>query len=245
MPSSELATSTSWGEASRIIDVSHWQPPDSLNWAVARAAGCVGVIAKYTQGLDGIDPAAQAHIYAAYEAGIPLLGGYHFGNGSDAETQAMHFLSVLRSSYENGVLDGRLIMLDAEQNANSQMSTEGAETFVQVIHDAIGRWPWLYTGRFGPTGNSRGLPSQVLSNCPLLLPAYGNHADSLDSILPEGWRLPADANDLGEPGMGVLRGWQFTDGSVNGGPFPGLGRVDQSRLIGVETLEEAKIIWAR
>ena len=44
--------------------------------------------------------------------------------------------------------------------------------------------------------------------------------------------------------MGVVRGWQFTDGSINGGPFPGLGKVDQSRLIGVASLAEAKAIWA-
>lgn len=31
---------------------------------------------------------------------------------------------------------------------------------------------------------------------------------------------------------------------VNGGPFPGLGKVDQSRVIGVASLDELRAIWA-
>lgn len=83
-----------------------------------------------------------------------------------------------------------------------------------------------------------------MSNCQLLVAAYGDHGNNLGIVLPPGWRVPKDAADRGEPGMGVVRGWQFTDGTHNGGPFIGLGIVDQSKFIGIQTLDEARAIWA-
>lgn len=238
-----------WADNARLVDVSHWNPEDDtrlphgeMDWEAAVAGGLVGAIIKYSQGSSATDPAAFLHAWRAYQANVPLLGGYHFGDGSDPERQAAHFLDCMHGDY-GADLDGRLLMLDAERNS-PQMTVAQAEIFVQAIHDAIGRWPWLYMGRYGPTGDGAGLPSRILSSCPLLIPAYGNHAANLGSILPAGWRLPRDGADRGEPGVGVVRGWQFTDGTVNGGPFPGLGRVDQSRLIGLASLEEATKAWA-
>lgn len=237
----------SWSDTTTIADVSHWQVEDGathsrlMDWGKALAAGLVGAIVKYSQGLSGVDVAAAGHIARAFDAGVPLHGGYHFGDGSDPLRQAAHFLDLARQHWDD--LTGVMLMLDAEQNPAGQMSVRQAEEFVRAIHLAVGRWPWVYMGKSGPDGTGKGLPSAILSNCPLLLPAYGDHPD-LRPSLPKGWRLPKDGADRGIPGWGVVRGWQFTDGTHHGGPFPGLGRVDQSRLIGFASLDEARAQWA-
>lgn len=219
----------------RIVDVSHWNAEEIerthhalMDWDIAVQNNLVGVIVKYSQGIAGVDPAAFLHAHNAAKANVPLIGGYHFGDGSDPQKQAKHFLSLMKQDYA-GDLKGRLLMLDAEQN-KPQMSVRQAELFVQTIREDVGRWPWLYMGRFGPTGNGKGLPSAILSKCPLLLPAYGNHPDAtIAKICP--------------PGFKTCVATQFTDGRVNGGPFPGLGVVDQSRFVGIKDFETAKQIW--
>ena len=231
---------TGWADTARIIDVSHWQVPDDLDWTTAVANGVVGVIAKASQGLGSNDPAFFEHSVAAYQDKVPLLGAYHFGDGSDGEAQAKHFLDVVHKVYGDD-LAGLLLMLDAERN-RPQMEVAGAEDFVSAIHDSEKRWPWLYMGKDGPAGDGDGLPSTILSNCPLLLPKYG--PAPTQSSLPHGWRFPKDAQDRGEEGMGIVRAWQFTDGQIHGGPFPGLDRVDQSRVFGVSSLEELRQVWA-
>lgn len=226
-----------WADTARIVDVSHWQPFQSLDWEVAQGVGVCAALVKYSQGNSGVDPAAAGHIARSYDAGIPLHGGYHFGDGSPGEAQAKHFLDLCHQHWQ-GDLGGLMLMLDAERNSNSQMSVEIAEAFVATIHSYVGRWPWVYMGRDGPTGDGAGLPSAILANCPLVLPKYGPTPDQ--SNLPAGFRFPADASET----AGVLRGWQFTDGGINGGPIAGMGRVDQSRFIGVSSLDEARAIWA-
>lgn len=224
-----------WTDSARIIDVSHWQVPRLLDWTTAIQSGVIGVIAKATQGLGSEDPAFFEHSVAAYQNHVPLLGAYHFGDGSDGEAQAKHFLDRLRRAY--GDLTGLMVMLDAERN-KPQMEISGAEDFLSAVHDDLGRWPWLYMGRDGPTGDGDGLPSEILSNCPLMLPKYG--AAPGPSNLPPGFRFPASTSER----AGVIRLWQFTDGTIHGGPFPGLDKVDQSSFIGIGSLDEARAIWA-
>ena len=238
--------SSAWINTARLADVSHWQREDDerthyrlMDWAAAVRAGLVGAIVKYSQGVGSVDLVAAGHIARAYDAGVPLHGGYHFGDGSDPEKQAAHFLDVAHQHW--GDLDGIMLMLDAERNT-PQMSVRQAEIFVSAVRSNTGRWPWLYMGRYGPTDHEEGLPSVVLSHCALLLPKYGPPPTA--NNLPPGFRLPKDGADRGEPGMGVLRAVQFTNGTTNGGPFPGLGRVDQSRLVGLASLDELRAVWA-
>jgi GH25 family lysozyme M1 (1,4-beta-N-acetylmuramidase) len=230
-----------------LVDVSHWQlelDPSRPNhrlmdWDAAVATGLVGAIVKYTQGTNGRDALAYKHSWAAYQAKVPLLGCYHFGSGSDGEIQANNFLDYVHGDYGPD-LTGLMLMLDAEQNPGNQMTVKIAERFVLAIHEAEGRWPWIYMGKDGPEGNGNGLPSEILSQCPLLVAAYGPHDQDLGKYMPRGFSMPTDTVAR----AGICRAWQFTDGTHHGGPFPGLGRVDQSKFIGIETLDQARAIWA-
>lgn len=221
-----------------VIDVSHWQVPEDLDWETAEKAGVVGVIVKATQGVGYEDPEFFEHSLKAYKEKVPLLGAYHFGDGTDAEKQAKRFLDRLRRAYGDD-LAGLMLMLDVERHDSSQMDIRGAEEFISAVHESEKRWPWIYMGKFGPTGRGMKAASSILMNCPLLLPKYGPEPKEKD--LPIGFRFPKDKIDT----AGVIRGWQFTDGTIHGGPFPGLGKVDQSKLIGVDTVEEARVIWAK
>lgn len=219
-----------------VIDVSHWQLPSELDWATAVQNGVVAVIAKATQGLRGEDPSFFGHSIAAYRDRVPLLGAYHFGDGSDGAAQAKHFLDRLRRAYGED-LAGVMLMLDAERN-RPQMAVPGAEDFVAAIVESEKRQPWVYMGRDGPTGDGAGLPSEILSRCPLMLPKYGPVPSVAN--LPPGFRFAEDDRER----HGVVRLLQFTDGKINGAAFPGLGAVDQSYFVGVGSLDAARAIWA-
>lgn len=236
---------TEWGKTHIIIDVSHWNPgdgnPDELDWKAAAASGVIAVIVKMTQGLNSHDPAYPQHLWGAYEAGITNLGTYHFGDGNDAKTQAMKYLDAVHAEFDT--YDKVMLMLDAETN-KPQMTVEGAELFVQTVFDQTKRYPWLYTGRFGPDGTGYGFPSSILSQCKLLIAAYGPHETNLGDYLPKGFRLPNDGADRGDAGAGLVRGWQYSDGTNHGGPVSGLGRVDQSYSIGYATEAEFVADWA-
>lgn len=233
-----------------FVDVSHWNPeaaklasrvPDAdLDWNVAVAHGLWGAVVKFSQGTNYFDPAALLHSSNAAKAKVPLIGAYHFGSGENGAVQAKWFLSCLREAGLN--LAKIMVMLDAERNPD-QMYVADAVLFMETVHNALGRWPWLYMGKSGMDGTESGLPNSVLSDCKLVVPAFGDHAGNLGAILPPGWALPSSATDNGTPNLGVLRGWQFTDGVINGGPYPGLGVVDQSTFVGVATLDEARAIW--
>ena len=225
-----------------IVDVSDNNPPDQhpveLKWAQAVKAGLVALIIKYTQGVSRVDPSAMLHHHLAYAGGVRLFGGYHFGvSKGTPESQASLFLKSLQRDFPD--LTGVRTMLDIESYGASTMSVKAGETFIQEVQKATGKWPILYMGRYGPSGKGAGLPSKVLSQCDLMLPAYGPHHSNLGSILPKGFRMPKNNLETG----GVVRLWQFTDGTTNGGPFPGLGRVDQSQPIGFNDLGEFTHWW--
>lgn len=109
-----------------FVDVSHWNPEDAaangfvsnrnLDWNSAVIAGLSGVVIKYSQGEISVDPAAQLHAYRAYNAHVPLIGAYHFGDGSDPKVQAEHFPNCVRQDYGSD-LTSVMLMLDAEQNS--------------------------------------------------------------------------------------------------------------------------------
>lgn len=207
-----------------VADLSHWN--GSLTEAdfetAIREGNLVGVVVKLMQA-GRIDQTAASLLYAAYEAGIRCLGTYDFGT---AEDDAQAYYNAILAEFQ-GKAAGVLVALDLERNPTSQMSPASGGHFAEVIHDELGRYPTLYMGRFGPLNNRVGLPDASLSKCDLWLPGYGPHASTLGDILPPGFTLPQSDSQRG----GTLRMWQFSDGALNGGPMPGLGKCDQSQVL--------------
>jgi lysozyme len=140
-------------------------------------------------------------------------GAFHYFDGSDPGAQAALFLNIATSLPK--------LALDFEPSPTSSVIEEAAAVFVQLVYQATGEWPLLYTGRWDIT-----LPSNpVLFNCPLWLAEHGNKP-----VCPPGWR------------QWVL--WQHTDGETGSGvvPVPGVGPVDRSSFAG--TADELAQWWA-
>jgi GH25 family lysozyme M1 (1,4-beta-N-acetylmuramidase) len=219
-----------------IVDLSHHQLPQNMNWQQAKAHGIVGAIFKAGQGSDGQDNAFVTHMSNAFQAGITLLGGYSFLDDSDPQDQADNLLSIMNDDF-GGNLATRLIAIDVEKNPSGPSTTVAiAAAVAQAIFDKMKRWPVVYMGRFGPDGAGTGLPNATLDNCGLWLPAYGTVPRLPKGFLPPGQLPPAHG--------GQLRLWQDTDGTMNNGqPVPGLGRVDQSQAVGFQSLEDLTAWW--
>ncbi len=220
-----------------VVDCSHFQIADRMNWKQAIAAGIVGVIAKACQGDGSIDPAFSDHLYNASEAGIPMLGAYVFLTDSDPTAQASNFLNIVSGEIDGGDLTGILLALDLESNpAGATETISGAADVSDAIFKQISRRPILYMGRFGPSGNGSGLPNATLDLSDIWLPSYGQIPR-----LPKGFAPP---DQLPDQHGGHMRLWQQTDGTMNAGQaVPGLGRVDQSAFVGFDTLDAVRVWW--
>lgn len=221
-----------------IVDVSRYQRRDDMDWTQAKAAGIVGVICKAGQGSHSQDPAFVTHMFKAFEAGIPLLGGYLFLDNSDPQAQANNLLKIMKDDF-GGDLTDRLIAIDVEKNpTGATVTIDIAAAVAQEVFNQMGRWPVLYMGRFGPDGAGTDLPNDILVNCDLWLPAYGPVPR-----LPPGFLPPGESPEMHG---GHLRLWQDTDGTANHGePVPGLGRVDQNRPMGFASFEELRAWWGK
>lgn len=197
-----------------VIDLSHWQAP--VDFTQAKAAGIAAVILKATQGSSWVDVAFAQRFAAATASGL-LVGAYHFLDGSPPELQVENFLSVAEGS--------ALLALDAEPNAIGATVTvaQTAEAAAR-LHMATGSMPLIYMNRYGPDQRGTGLPNNVLSRCPLWLPAYNSRP-----VCPPGWSKWAM--------------WQHTDGRVGSDavPVPGIGRCDRTRFAG--TIADLAVWW--
>lgn len=188
-----------------VVDVSHWQPPSSIDWKTAHDQGnVVGAIVKLMQG-GSPDTAAVYHLYNAYQGGVPLLGIYDFGTAHEDH------VALLQQALKefSGDLKTRLLVIDSERNPSSQMDVPGMVAWQEGVQVATERWPVSYMGKDGPDGTGRGLPSTELSRGDLWLPKYGPVPDA--AHLPAGFRLPTSDAERG----GVCRLWQFTGDGIN------------------------------
>ena len=75
------------------IDVSHYQ--GDVNWFAVAGGGVKFAFAKATEGNTWVDTRFTQNWSRIQEVGL-VRGAYHFGRpGRDAETQAVHFASVV------------------------------------------------------------------------------------------------------------------------------------------------------
>jgi len=119
----------------RVLDLSHYN--DVQDWQAVKAAGCIGVIHKFSQGSDYRDPTFAERGEAARDAGL-LWGRYHFGDNSDVDDQVANFISGWRTD--------ELLALDLESYGDSTMTLAQAKAFLRAVEDATGCRPVLYSG---------------------------------------------------------------------------------------------------
>ena len=191
-----------------VVDLSHHNA--NVDFPTLRGAGVVGVLHKASQGASYVDPTYASRQPLARQAGL-RWGAYHFGDGSDAPTQAAHFLATANAAA------GDLLVLDVEQNtAGSSMSLSQAETFVQTVFQRSGRWPGVYGSSYLKQLVATAAATSPLSHCWLWVATYANQPLSLAPLWPN-WTL-----------------WQYTDGAS--GPAPqsvaGAGNCDRDMYNG-------------
>ena len=156
-----------------VIDVSHWQ--NINDWQELHDEdGILGVINKATEGPGMVDTTFAARRAPVGAAGM-LYGAYHFARPGDPVQQARHFLSVVGSAA------GLLLALDHE---DPRVSLSWAKTWMQTVHDAVGRWPVLYSGFLikQQLGNK---PDALMSQTRLWLAQY-----SARPTWPAAWKAP-------------------------------------------------------
>jgi lysozyme len=118
-----------------------------------------------------------------------LYGAYHFLRPGDMRAQAEHFLETVDDAA------GILLALDHE---DPKVPLSDAKDWLQHVHDAVGRWPVLYSGFLIKQQLGHAI-DPLLKQCRLWLAQY-----AAVPIAPANW---------GDPWL-----WQYTgDGS---GPQP-------------------------
>ena len=195
---------------------------------VFAASGGVALVHKLSEGGDFNDRDVAHAMDAAAKAGL-LRALYHFGNATDAEHQADHFLERA-APYPDA-----LLVLDCEANSKPRfgtMTADIARAFVLRVREKTGRMPVFYSF----TSFLRGLRlsrGDVLGSCPLWQAQYGER--------PTAPASPAwDRIDL----------WQYTNGTE--GPhdqarYPrkvaGFARAAQDRSAFEGTADELRAWW--
>jgi len=156
------------------IDVSHFQ--GAVDWQQVAKAGMSFAFAKATEGITYVDPQFATNWDGIQAAGL-LRGAYHFFEANDdAAAQAQHFLATVQ------LAPGDLPpVLDVETTAgvSDAQIWSGVATWLQVVEQATGRQPILYTA---PGFWNSHAPDLTLTRYPLWLADYATQP-----LLPQGW----------------------------------------------------------
>jgi lysozyme len=195
-----------------VVDASHYQ--DFTSYTALAAGGITAVILKATQGTGFVDPLFAYRVPRMIDAGLQV-GAYHFMSGSgNGAAQADFFLQTVSAFPQV-----KLCAMDLEPNPGAQSTVADGEAFVTEFNRNMNYFPLCYMEIYGPLENGSGLPSAVLSQCPLWLPKYGP--------APTHASLPAGFSNF------VL--WQCNDGAEGSdlGPVQGVsGPIDQDAFNG-------------
>lgn len=123
----------------KIIDISSWQDATTpeIDFEAVRASGVVGVMIKFTQGVDYTNPKARTNFAKAHDAGL-LVGAYHVGEPgkNTAEAEAEFFLRSI-----DGLLVDLATALDLENFGS--LGYGEAQTWAEKWLEALkGRAPY-------------------------------------------------------------------------------------------------------
>lgn len=202
----------------KVIDISHYDNVHPGGFVQLRAAGYLGVINKASQGSGMTDKTFALRRSAAREAGL-LYGAYHYITKGSVADQVKHFLDVV------GTVDGIELALDHEDR---DVGLGSARAFCERMHEAVGRWPVLYSGFLikQQLGNKK---DQFWADIRLWLSHY-----NVNPKWPATWEKPWI--------------WQFTGDGVGPKPHtvPGItiaGGMDINSWAGTD--EELKAQWAK
>jgi lysozyme len=191
------------------IDVSHWQ--GRVNWQTVAGSDAKFAIAKATEGTSS-DDQFKDNWSGIQEAGL-FRGAYHFARpGTDAETQAVHFASVV------GPLGFRDLppTLDLEQADGKAAAAilDWAKAFILKAEALFGRQLMVYTGQFWRGTLADPAEDDFFSKRALWLAGYVRQ-QSLK--VPKTWAKNS------------WTFWQYSDGKLNGpAKIPGVAPCDQS-----------------
>uniref|UniRef100_A0A7S1AKY3 Lysozyme n=1 Tax=Noctiluca scintillans TaxID=2966 RepID=A0A7S1AKY3_NOCSC len=181
----------------RGIDVSHYQ--GTINWNSVKSSGVSFAMAKATEGTSYTDPMFNTNWNGMHSAGL-VRGAYHFARpGSDAVTQADHFVNTVNNA--GGITSGNTLQLvldlETTDGLGSAAVLSWVEAFMARVKSLTGRPGIIYTGYYFWNDDVRG--SSCL-DAPLWIAAY-----SSSPSIPSPWG-----------GVGWAF-WQYSDsGSVSG-----------------------------
>jgi lysozyme len=196
------------------IDVSHYQ--GDVNWLTVASSEVQFAFAKASEGTSSDDRFAKN--WQGMQAAGLYRGAYHFGHpGTDPETQAVHFASLV------GPLGFRDLppVLDLEQadGHKAQDVLAWARTFLSKAEQLFGRKLIVYTGAFWRDTLANPAPDDFFSARALWLAGY---APETKLIVPKTWSS--------------WTFWQYSEGTLNGpAKIAGVTPCDQSWFDGDTT----------
>jgi lysozyme len=159
------------------IDVSNFQ--GVIDWARVKAAGIGFVFIKATDGLKFSDPQLIDNVSGCEAEGI-AFGLYHFFRPTaDPAAQARFFLQAV-----TGIVDSKALTLPPalDLEIGPMVTTSQAAAWLEVVNEALGREPLVYTSpAFAQANLAFGPPIGVY---PLWLAEYTTR---LAPTLPAAW----------------------------------------------------------
>lgn len=164
--------------------------------ALATEPNSQGTIVKMTQGIDYVNPIANAQYAAAKKAGR-LLGAYHYAGGNDPVKEANYFINNIKNYVGEAVL-----ILDWESYQNAAFgNTSWCLKFVNEVHRLTGVWCMIYV-----QASAISQVANCAPYCPLWVAGYP-YRDQRN------WNVPEFNYNISPWKTYTL--WQFTGGDMD------------------------------
>lgn len=122
----------------RVVDLSHYDNVTDRFAGFVQFGGW-GVINKVTEGTGATDASFNWRRQPAKDAGL-LYGAYHFLHTGRIAQQVDWFLQHV------GDPTGLLLAFDHETENGMHATLDEVKQACTLVHDKLGRWPWLYSG---------------------------------------------------------------------------------------------------